>query len=87
MTTERIKELRELCDKVTPGPWYEYANQGHVFSIQTLNGSGGCILPRSGYEWIRVDDAKFIAASRTAIPELLDEIERLQRELSMHGTP
>jgi hypothetical protein len=69
----RIAELRSLSDAATPGPWtaeiYPYG-EGYVRDI-----------PRYGHEGenISSEDAAFIAESRNAIPELLDEIERLQK--------
>jgi hypothetical protein len=37
--------------------------------------------PQFSLQVVPESDAEFIAACRVAVPELLDEIERLQREL------
>lgn len=70
-----LKALRELCERATPGPWSLYFNDGHW-------------LRRPGNEDLCAHtnvDARFIAAARDAVPQLLDlvaakdaEIERLR---------
>ena len=72
--------LKELCEKVTPGPWE--AERREPF----MDG-------RSHYAFRRRDvpgvfatmstlgpDADFIAASRSAVPALIAEVERLRAE-------
>ena len=71
ITDERIKELRELCNKATVGEWY-ITNGMQIAS--TSGGKYEIVTDQAMYE----SDAAFIAASRTVIPELLDEIERLK---------
>lgn len=62
-----LQHLRTLCDAATPGPWSRV---------------GLFVLDDQGW-WLdtRGDNTAFIAASRTALPELLDEIERLRQSL------
>lgn len=77
MTPDRIAELRALCDAATKGPWRH-----------SSEGAGWAVL---GPEWEHLvqlgeldtdlDLAVFIAAARTALPEALDEIERLRKSL------
>jgi hypothetical protein len=78
MTPERIKELRALCEKATNGPW----------TVQPRGNSEGSM----GFDLVQVEDglrgqfanwtdAEFIAASRTALPALLDEVERYHKLL------
>lgn len=80
MTTEELQRLRELCDQATPGPW----------AARPTNAGTGLFTPSDEWicwEWdIENHNAAFIAASREALPKLLDEVERLKkiiaRELS-----
>lgn len=83
MTPADIKRLRELCDKATPGPWhnngpFEKAFEDHGW--RAIAGSKFVHVARKyqqPYPQCAVD-ADFIAAARTALPELLDEVERLR---------
>jgi hypothetical protein len=67
------KELRALLAKVTPGPW---ETDGRVIQcdsgIHTI-GELSQWLPE--FEGERKANAAFIAAARSAVPALLDEIE------------
>jgi len=60
LTDEEIQQLRELCEKATPGPW----------EIEFDDGVG------------MDPDSTFIVAARTALPRLLDKVERLKEENS-----
>jgi hypothetical protein len=61
ISDEELKELEKLCSDATPGPW-ELLRKEYGYSIQGLNS---------------VTDAKFISASRTMVPKLIDEVKRL----------
>lgn len=93
MTPDEITRLRTLCTAATPGPWRaeKYSDHSHGAQICTPNGeyvahfegSAICISSNPKHCWERTKwkatcDAKFVAAARTAIPALLDEIERLR---------
>jgi len=72
MTPSRLSELKELAEKATVGPWEPILNEGgeeywlpHPF--WTTTACGPCGEP----------NARFIAAARTAVPELVAEVERL----------
>ncbi len=65
---EKLKAWRELSDKATPGPWGSEADEVWYPS------SDGDIV----FEVLSEQDAEFIAAARSAVPELCDEVERLQ---------
>ncbi len=79
MTKEELAKWKHLCRESTPGPWYH---------VQVANWWEVQHGPK--YEDTRLTDADFdnraeynahlMAESRTAIPKLLDEIERLQAE-------
>lgn len=87
MTPARIAELRALCAAATPGPW-EVDGDGR--DICGFTDRLGAANGQSPYEitenngFMRNDmaaDAAFIAAARTALPEAIDEIERLRAAL------
>lgn len=91
ITPERIAELRRLHEKATPGPWWREWNNAddHEDGIDILAcGHGGRIalvedgeIPgtrETGFGPAAVAD--LICAARNALPELLDEIERLRED-------
>lgn len=82
----RLQEIRERCEKATPGPWHvlvgdldgdEYCDgisterEGHDDIVKTDSG----VYPPS------LADASFIASAREDVPFLLAEVERLEKEL------
>ena len=79
MNEERIKELRALCDNATPGNW-NIEKDGTGYDVYTNHIYHGVFLIAGFYalQGYSEHDAKLFVASRTAIPELLDEIERLK---------
>jgi hypothetical protein len=84
MDDVRLKELRALCDAATPGPWRRGAvEHHHVFCPHpgALAPELGRVLLRMNEYFPHADDATFIAAASTALPEALDEIERLREAL------
>lgn len=72
MTPERLSEIRACCEKATKGPWYPQ-NDYYGYGILFNNGN------RVGVDFDK-QDREFIAMSREAVPELLAEVERLQKE-------
>ncbi len=72
ITDQRIRELRELCGKATPGPW-RINITGHALTSEKET---VCFD-----EELRNVDIAFISASRTAIPELLDELDAAEKAL------
>lgn len=99
MTEERLKELKDLCDKATPGPWiYDWGN----WQVESGNpdhsraGVANAVLDEEnhyesfglkGKQNDPVDNCLFIAESRTAIPELIAEVERLKEKLKEYRPP
>lgn len=79
ITPEQMGEWKRLCEAATPGPWEakDYGSEAEL-----VCGRGGLyaywIDPMGDF---RAEDARFIAASRTALPALLAEVERLERRL------
>jgi hypothetical protein len=85
ITPEKLAELEALCENATPGPWLiDYSGTAAVYEDDAagrtifLAGSPHC-PPRSESE--TNCNLRFIAAARTALPEAIAEIRRLQSEL------
>lgn len=75
ITTERLEELKRLAEAATPGPWTfkQTPKYGKVIELQQH-------MPMA----LSPKDAKFIAALNPATAlELLDEIERLTKEVDI----
>ena len=80
MTPERIAELRAFVEKAAPGPWtYKRYGVPGTFAKTSLD-SGKIFV--AGIDHIREEDVAFIAAARIALPEALDAIEQLRRDLN-----
>ena len=74
--TEFIQQSRAICDAATDGPWedclmeqYVFDNDGHG-PICEMRGHGAKIPPGP--------NMRFIAHSRTALPEALSRLERAE---------
>jgi len=68
-----IKEMRELTDKATDGPWLATKDMNTPPVYQTAHITRDVWpIPRT------TKDAEFIAASRTMVPELLDKLEKCE---------
>ena len=90
MTGQQIDRdrLRELAENATPGPWE--ASNTTVAAITGPGGCGGCSgLLSPAHEpscyWSEIAgaceaDAEFIAASRQAVPALLDMLDQAEAE-------
>ncbi len=80
MTEQRIKELRGLCERASKGPWNWIDDtlcadrEFPVVLKSTLESNEEAGL------FIHGCDKEFIAAARTAVPELLDDNDRLEIE-------
>lgn len=80
MTPEQIAKAREIIAAATPGPWETKVYDTGAWGVVETNE-----LEQFRYDLTEPpnkDDAKFISAARTLLPEALDEIERLQKELA-----
>lgn len=83
MTPKRIAELRALCEAATPGPWETVGTEIDAPTEEVVTadcapcGWSGCSGARVEVSGANAD---FIVQARTALPEALDEIERLQGE-------
>lgn len=79
-----LAALRGLCEQATPGPWREGSVEKEAVFCEHGCSFGPGIernLLRLNKHFPHEADAAFIAAARTALPALLDEVERL-RELA-----
>ena len=74
--------LRALCDGATPGPWMveEYRSSNYVSA--TVNGKRQQVLRVNNQEPRNETDLDFIAAARTAIPDLLDALDARDAEIA-----
>ena len=91
LTPDELAAIRERCDKATPGPWTvkrRYSNGCEIVPRITCapDDDRGCGwiadaigAPYLGHE-STIPNAEFIAAARTSVPRLLDEVDRLHRE-------
>jgi len=79
MTDDRIKQLRALCEAATDGPW-DSARDGvwRWYGDNSECVAGHLTNPMA-------PDAAFIAAARTALPEALDDVERLRAQVDEQG--
>ena len=78
ISDDELKEIKELCDKATSGPWISF--------IEGRNHTSGCNFIRTSDEDIELtgatgNDQDFIASCRQDIPRLIDEINRLKKLL------
>ena len=79
MIDERLAELRALADAATPGIWdFTSHNVPGTYRAHILGEPPVLIISMAR----RDEDLAFIAASRTAIPELLDVIARVKKVLA-----
>lgn len=82
--TVDIAGLRALIAAATPGPWEPYGAVGGPPGVESLD-NGHTVAEMFGCDEHPPNataDAAFVAAARTALPAALDEIERLQAELT-----
>lgn len=89
MTDDDIKNLRALCEKAAPGPWGQAGTAEKPYpSVSSADRMRGYQVhsmdhlidrPERQFMWEQWNhDAAFIAAARSAVPALLDEVERLR---------
>lgn len=80
---ERIAELRALAEDATPGPWESAKDHASIYAANTHDPSDPYFIGRASSNDTHkfMENARFIAAACTALPEALDEIERLRAEL------
>lgn len=83
MDAKERTRLRALCEAATPGPWDAiYDEDAGEWMVRTGHADVAVLtwqqaLDALGLSPVTMRTAAFIAASRTAIPALLDDSERL----------
>jgi len=92
MTDDRLRKIRERCNAATPGPWamvhsecFPDRQADVVSKAEGLKAGERWIADKSPFDkksGISLVNADFIANARQDVPWLLDEVERLRRELS-----
>lgn len=70
ITPEKLTEWQKLCEEASSGPWY-YTNCYGVATIESKDNSGIA----QAVSYLKYLDADFICESRTALPELIAEVE------------
>lgn len=88
LTDEKIAKLKALCEKATPGPWGTRGLSDHIrveSSAPTKNvakcGSSKPSPREPDMEEVHAN-AEFIAAARTALPDLLSDLEEARLALA-----
>ena len=89
MRNERIEEIRTLCGAATPEQWHVTGAFNQLVAQKTDNDTDMStivaeIWKRQAFrpnEGKGLSDAKFIAASRQIVPELLDELTERNAEI------
>lgn len=76
-----LANLKALCEKATPGPWTAFdPDVGEDEGIWIKTAEGSIASVRRGCDEVgpreqNIPDADFIAASRTALPTLIAQLE------------
>lgn len=83
LSDERIAEMRERCDKATPGPWSVDEESGDVW-VPSIWRSVAIIEDLDLPLVNPAADRAFIAAARQDVPDLLAEVERLRARVAEH---
>lgn len=84
MTPAELAAIRERAEAATPGPWTERRNDDEDNDfLYSIDGADGQPIVKAdcGVYPPDKEDATFIAAARSDVPALLDEVERLERDL------
>ena len=88
MTEQELADLERLADAATPGPWRAVAMNGvagvaapdHMRCYVYIHGRSAEVSDETVARWQR--DAHLIAAARTAVPALIEEVRRLRNALA-----
>ena len=77
LTEAELDRLRSLCRRATPGPWLPGDTMVHTnaYNIADCMPYGPSNRDNANVK----ANARFIAAARAALPELLDERERMKQ--------
>lgn len=75
MNEQRLKDIKERADKATGGNWFRAFSNG--IEIYSDKEESEIVVEDVGV--VRYTDAEFISHARQDIPDLINEIERLQK--------
>lgn len=83
MTNEKLDALEALANAATPGPWEVHSHREHsaTFDWHGVNNASGKEVTG---DFLLAEDAAFIAAARTAVPELVAECRRLREMVRLN---
>ncbi|QEE50330.1 hypothetical protein FUA48_12300 [Flavobacterium alkalisoli] len=75
-----LNKIEEITNKATKGPWKSFREgrdhtSGSSFIMTGVDGERGYDIE---LDMMREEDQDFIAMARNVIPELIDEVKRLQ---------
>ncbi len=84
MNNERLEQLEALANKATEGPWKVTEVMGHSH-VRNAEGKTVVGFTTIGHNCAKTCEARLIAASRTAIPELIAEVRRLREVLEFYA--
>ena len=84
MDINEINDIKERCEKATPGPWKSYIEgRDHTSGSSFIRTSGDDIELFGA----TANDQDFIAAARQDVPALIGEIIRLRNILDDNNIP
>jgi len=85
MTDDELKAIEERCEKATEGPW-DVEAVSNACRVTIGKGSGKVILARACPPQLQEEETwsnvKFMAAARTDVPALIEEVKRLKAKVS-----
>ena len=84
MDIKEINDIKERCDKTTPGPWKSFIEGRDHTSGSSFIRTSGDDIELSG---ATTNDQDFIAAARQDVPALIEEIIRLRNILDDNNIP
>lgn len=83
----QLASWRAVCEAATPGPWrngiggvVQLSDAGKGYPLDYYPGCADVVTTDGADSVVATEnDLEFIAAARTAMPALLDEVERLRK--------
>ena len=82
MNDSELKKIKDRCDKAKSGPWISYIEgRDHTCGSNFIATEGDDIELTGA----TIEDQDFIAAARTDVPALIEEIYRLRKLLEEHN--
>lgn len=86
MRPDERSEARRLCEAATKGPWSLNTQDDDDAQPLVDSDATGCsvaLMERDNGDETMRPNAEFIALARTALPQALDEIDRLEQRLAI----